>query len=98
LLEKGADVNSKNFKGIYALFWLLTAARSDLCTISSAGESPLHLAVTSDEAKMAMLLLEKGASVGSRDSEGLTPLHRAAQSSDDKGCISMLIKAGAGTL
>lgn len=66
--------------------------------LSSAGESPLHLAVTSDEAKMAMLLLEKGASVGSRDSEGLTPLHRAAQSSDDKGCISMLIKAGAGTL
>lgn len=56
------------------------------------------MAVTSDEAKMAMLLLEKGASVGSRDSEGLTPLHRAAQSSDDKGCISMLIKAGAGTL
>jgi ankyrin repeat protein len=67
-------------------------------SLSSAGESPLHLAVTSDEAKMAMLLLEKGASVGSRDSEGLTPLHRAAQSSDDKGCISMLIKAGAGTL
>lgn len=95
LLEKGADVNSKNLRG-YLHFQCQLIRLEEITFI--LGESPLHLAVSDGHDKMAALLLEKGASTGSRDHNGLTPVHRAAQNSEGSACISMLIEKGAGKL
>ena len=58
--------------------------------------TPLHLAMLHDEPGIAKLLLEAGAGIEARDSEGLTPLHWAALSgTDSTEMIDFLLDHGA---
>eukprot|EP01034_Spumella_vulgaris_P022232 gene22231-28346_t len=61
------------------------------------GQTPLHLAVRSDSADAAALLLSHGASLTDRTIYGMTPLHVAGSVGAVK-CWSLLMSAGADPL
>lgn len=54
------------------------------------GNTPLHLAVDSDNTAMVQLLLEKGASITQRNKAGDTPLHLAASKGNPE-LVSILL-------
>ena len=55
----------------------LVEAGADISTASSTGWTALHLAAYQGDAKLATLLLAKGANLGAKDEKGLTPLELA---------------------
>jgi ankyrin repeat protein len=61
-----------------------------------AGWTPLHFAAQNNDAEIATLLLQHGASVSDRDEHGNTPLFRAAFSYRGMAeCVTTLLAAGA---
>jgi ankyrin repeat protein len=78
-----------------AAFSALLQGHPDLVEAQGTnGSTLLHLAVSLNRPKMAMLLLDKGADVNAPTTRGLTPLHQAAMSGDS-ALIKTLITAGA---
>lgn len=62
-------------------------------------DTPLHLAAEAANARMAALLLERGASVNARDERGRTPLHMALtpreNQAESRKVVELLLRAGA---
>ncbi|KAL2196654.1 ankyrin repeat-containing domain protein [Corynascus similis CBS 632.67] len=66
--------------------------------MSSAGRTPLHLAVCNGNEAMTLLLLESCADVARQDSSGCTPLHLAAEAGHDAIVKMLLSKSATPTL
>ncbi|XP_078336560.1 uncharacterized protein LOC111133522 isoform X3 [Crassostrea virginica] len=62
--------------------------------LRQGGQTPLHRAVLKSHLKIAELLIDQGASIDTRDSEGRQAIHYAAQS-DDPNVLEYVIKLGA---
>jgi ankyrin repeat protein len=90
LLEKGADVNSRDSngqtplslaaeKGHEAVVALLHKQGADVDSKDKNGQTPLSWATESGHEAAAKRLLEQGAEVNSKDKNGQTPLSWAAE-------------------
>ena len=93
LLERGADVNSKNNEGLTPLqrasqglrrryldiMRLLLDHGADLAARDNSGNTVLHFSASEGHLEAARMLLERGANVDSQNDKGLTPLQRASQ-------------------
>jgi len=89
LIEQGAEVNARDRNGAsvlnYASWWgpdeiaaLLIDRGADVRgDVDLRGRSPLHMAVTREQAGIVALLLARGAPVDGRHPDGYTPLHLA---------------------
>lgn len=76
----------------FALEWLERGA--DAFGANGNGESPLHLAIKLDWARVAHALLARGVSPNAQNAEGMTALHLAI-AGGDRGLVKALIAAGA---
>lgn len=96
LIEKGADVNTKNDAGMTPLMGnnnpdfvrLLIEKGADVNVKDVSGLTPLHMAQNSG---IAGFLIASGADVNARDEVGSTPLHIA----DTIDMVRLLIEKGA---
>lgn len=94
LLDRGADVNARDWNGSTPLMWcsfwcssatsasLLIAAGADIHARNNDGNTPLHFCENVD---IAALLLESGADINARNSQDLTAEDLALQGSDYEG-------------
>lgn len=62
--------------------------------LKQGGQAPIHRAVQKSHLKIVELLIEKGASIETKDSEGRQAIHYAAQA-DDPNVLEYVIKQGA---
>ena len=70
-------------------------AGKDVAERDDSGWTPLHFAVTLNDAAMVRLLLEQGADVWARDENDWTPMHFAAAGNHDDSIIAVLVEYGA---
>ena len=89
LVQKGADPNARDGKGVTPLYAAISAKDMQLVALLLdkgadvnakvvLGFTALHLAATKGDKGITALLLERGADVNARDDNGITPLHRTA--------------------
>ena len=82
-LDQGADVN-------------VTATVEIHTGQEVSGLTPLHLAsALNDDPEVAMLLLDRGADIGTNDGFGYTPLHWAAGLNNNPEVVALLLDWGA---
>ncbi|KAG5926495.1 hypothetical protein E4U42_003269 [Claviceps africana] len=109
LLQKGANVNEKNFNGQTALHFVASKKNIDTARFllgmpppASAstrvrdhrGQYPIHRAAAAGSVPMTTLLLDHRSPLNPTDNEGYTPLHHAI--AEGHGDVAMaLLKRGA---
>ncbi len=97
LIDAGADFKIFNLDGYTPLMNAILKNRLEcvklLISVSNINDTTLHVAA-SQSLQCVELLLDNGADVNLRDSDGETPLHCAAKYSKYE-CIMKLIEAGA---
>ena len=104
LLEKGAELDSKDGSGRTPLWWaavrgheavmrLLLEKGAELDSKDMLGLTSLSLAAGSGHEAVVRLLLEKGAELDSEDWSGQTPLSRAAGSGHE-AVVRLLLEKG----
>ena len=93
LLDHGADVNARTRPMSDAVWRLSAPAQAH----RAHRQTPLMIAALEGAAAGARLLLDRGATVGLRDSAGATALHAAADAwwSENTEIVSSLLEAGA---
>jgi ankyrin repeat protein len=95
LLDKGADINVRNFskqtplhsaiyKGNKEIVEILLQNRADITGKDFWGDTPLHLAVRGNSKEIVKLLLNNGAEVNIQNNEGKNPLDYAREYGDQK--------------
>ena len=105
LLDKGADVESKDSSGWTPLLWaawngneeiiqLLLDKGADIESKDSSGLTPLSWAAEKGHKEIVQLLLDRGANIESKNSFGWTPLLWAAWNGN-KEIIQLLLDKGA---
>jgi ankyrin repeat protein len=62
--------------------------------LKQGGQAPIHRAIKKSHLRIVELLIEKGASIETKDSEGRQAIHYAAQA-DDPNVLEYVIKQGA---
>ena len=93
LIQRGADVNSRDSKGEPILDTVLTEGRWDIARLlieggadvnakDRKGETPLHIAVSRGHANIVALLISRGSDVTATDPDGLTAWQLALQHGD----------------
>ena len=107
-LDKGADVNAKDWNGYTPLYWaafgghkeiveLLIAKGADLnAKDDKYGRTPLRSAAIYDHKEIAEILIAEGANVNAKDERGKTPLDLAIQVKNPK-TAALLRKHGGKT-
>ena len=93
LLDRGADVNART-RAMSDTVWRLSAPAH---AQRAHRQTPLMIAAQEGTTAAARLLLERGATVGLRDSFGSTALHAAASAwwNENTEFVSLLLEAGA---
>ena len=66
--------------------------------LQSQEATPLHIAASGNDLQKVVLLLEKGAELEARDTDGWTPLMFAAAASSTPEIVALLIEKGADAL
>ncbi|HET9943982.1 MAG TPA: ankyrin repeat domain-containing protein [Terriglobia bacterium] len=104
LVDRRADVNTKNRYGATALMWSVTDAKkvrllldrgADVNVTSGSGRTPLIVAsFANPSAEVVRMLLGKGAKVAVMDQRNVTPLN-AATFGNDTATIRLLLDASA---
>ncbi|MGB2866682.1 MAG: ankyrin repeat domain-containing protein [Sedimentisphaerales bacterium] len=96
LIKKGADINASNNRGRTPLAVAKQGKHAEVIDIlrQHGATETLHGAVTSGNIGEVKRLLSEGKDVNSRDSEGQTPLHLAANRGH-KEMVEVLIANGA---
>lgn len=105
LLDKGADIESRNslgctplclavLNGHESVIHLLLEAGANIESRTSLSQTPLLLAAKVPFEGIAKILLEKGARIEARDSQGLTPLIIAAKNGN-RAVVELLLQHGA---
>ncbi|KAJ3070403.1 hypothetical protein HDU98_006587 [Podochytrium sp. JEL0797] len=106
LLEKGALVNALDSTSDMPIHWACRAGFLEVVQLlvgvpgvvvdmqNRKQESPLYLACLFGHARVAEVLLEKGAPMDQTDVKGFTPLHASAVGGH-VGCVLFLVSAGA---
>jgi len=104
LLASGADVKTASSAGVTALHWavidivktrMLLDAGADVNAVSQLGRTPLLIAAAAHESRdVVRLLLSKGASVNTADTNGVTALIAAANA-DNLDVATLLLAYGA---
>ena len=105
LIEKGADVNTKDSVGWTVLIWMIGTSTTptiewligkgaDINFRTSSGYTPLMRAAECGRTKTAEILIEKGADVNARDNNGLTAL-RIADANQNVMTAAVLVQNGA---
>ena len=106
LLERGADANARDRRGITPLFaavWrnqpeivrLLLEKGADDKATGPGAVSPLHIAAMNERLELARVLIERKAALDARTALGNTPLHLAAAANTEAVLATMLVEAGA---
>ncbi|KAN0137681.1 Ankyrin repeat-containing domain protein [Lactarius tabidus] len=111
LLERGADVNSKNDEGLTPLqraSQIQQEGKSDIMRLlldygananvyDKRRNTPLHFAASEGHLEVVRMLLELGADVNSKNEKGLTPLLQALQGRREghRDIIQLLLDHGA---
>ncbi len=108
LIDKGANVNAKNNRGLTPLHglghWedidvkiatLLIKYGADVNAQHDGSGVPLHSAVFQDNVDLVKLLLENGANPNLANDVGDTPLHRAVHLNHKVAIAKLLIEHGA---
>lgn len=92
LLDHGADVNART-RPMSGAVWRLSAPAK---AHRAHRQTPLMVAAQEGTTEGARLLLDRGATVGLRDSSGATALHAAASAwwSENTDFVSLLLDAG----
>ena len=92
LLDRGADVNART-REMSDTVWRLSAPAN---AQRAHRQTPLMIAAQEGTTAAAQLLLERGATVGLRDSSGSTALHAAASAwwNENTEFVSLLLEAG----
>ncbi|WP_265025261.1 ankyrin repeat domain-containing protein [Wolbachia endosymbiont (group B) of Pammene fasciana] len=105
LLEKGADVNRKNWYDMTPLHLAAGNGHVDIVNLLlekgvvvderyHSGNTVLHLAAKNGHVDVVKVLLEKGADVNRKNLVDITPLHFAAENGHEK-TVEVLIQEGA---
>ena len=92
LVQSYSARNPKAFENKLAL---LSKEGVSLTTTQAEGNTPLHLAVLKNDAKLTALMLAQKPAINAKNSEGLTALHIAAMKAKDDRIMKLLIASGA---
>ncbi|CAI7594375.1 unnamed protein product [Penicillium palitans] len=95
LVETGADVNWVGGKHGMECIQTLLSLGADVHFRNMDGLTPLSLAVRMGSIESTKILLEHGSCVNSRDKNGKSPLHYAAEAWDVHNIVKLLIQYGA---
>lgn len=108
LLEKGADVNAKDFDGKTPIHYLVSSANVNIFQLflyfkagvdmkDNSGEKPLSISLRGNNLKVVELLIKNGSDVNAiiNDNDGSTPLHEACKYACDVKILKTLLKNGA---
>ena len=71
------------------LFWI---KKTDVNHVSSAGHTPLHIAVAKSNTDLVSYLLDQNADVNSKNTDGQTPLHIAVDKCEENIIHQLLNK------
>ncbi len=107
LIEAGADVNARDWKGTFALYraaqlgdaetvHLLLDRGAEVNARTTGGFTPLFVAASSGNPLVVKLLLGRGADVKIKDTEGQTALQMARQDQASPEILRLLKRADAG--
>lgn len=104
-LDRGVDIDIKDFYGETALYKLQNCNRENMIFLiergadieikNKDGDTPLHSALKSLDSDKAKILLDYGADINARNNIANTPLHIAVSGYDDRydyNCIKMLLE------
>ncbi|KAK0623844.1 ankyrin repeat-containing domain protein [Immersiella caudata] len=105
LLDKGADIETRDQVGRTPLLWaaenghegvvvLLLDKGADIETRDQIGQTPLSWAAENGHEGVVELLLDKGADIETRNQVGRTPLSRAAGDGQE-AMVKLLLRRGA---
>jgi ankyrin repeat protein len=101
LLNRGADIKSRNYDNCTALHAAAMAGQTECLLVlldrganiesrSSQGFTALHTASSRGQTKCLLALLDRGANIESRGSQGFTALHAASSLGQTVSLIALL--------
>jgi ankyrin repeat protein len=109
LLDGGAKVNAQNDQGFAPIHFAganlkncdscvsaLLEGGADVDLTAAYGMTFLHATATKGNTELVRLLLDSGANINAKSSEGFEPIHRAAMNlKGNAACMSVLLERGA---
>ena len=92
LIKEGANVMARDRTGLTVLDCALMWNRPELASLflAAASDTPLHYAIRKYDANMVEILLQHGADVNAKDSQGYAPLYVTINYARDSEIVKLL--------